>query len=312
MLDTKKPEPSHDVSRCNVRFPISVMILTFNEEMNIGSCLEHLDWADDLILIDSGSSDATVEIARKVRPDVRVFSNPFEDFGQQRNWALENCSPTHPWILFLDADEHCNDEFVQAVKGVVEDPQEHVGFYLTYRNYFLGRWIRYCTLYPSWQLRLLKLGEVRYRKEGHGQREVTDGPLGRISQPYDHYGFSKGVFDWIRRHNRYSSDEIELILRLKNEPLAFFDLFSSNPLARRKCLKRIAARVGFRPLFRFLYTYFFRFGFLDGRAGFMFCLLRVAHEMHITVKLAEAEVAQRGITSEKDRGDAVENQRSGG
>ena len=132
---------------------------------------------------------------------------------------------------------------------------------------------------------------MRYRKEGHGQREVTDGNVGYIAAPYDHYGFQKGIAHWIERHNNYSTEEIELIARLRDEPLALGDVFSGNPVARRRCLKRLAARIGFRPWLRFAYIYVVRGGFLDGRAGLHFSLLRLAHEIHIEAKLAEAKLA---------------------
>jgi glycosyltransferase involved in cell wall biosynthesis len=272
--------------------PVSVMILTYNEQETIAACLSFLDWADDLILVDSFSSDDTVTVARDVRPDIRVFQHGFQNFGDQRNWALDNTAPTNGWVLFLDADEHCNGECQAGIRDAVAEPGPHVGFYLTCRNFFLGRWIKRCTLYPSWQLRLLKFGQVRYRKEGHGQREVSDGPLGYIDAPYDHYGFSHGIAHWIARHNHYSSNEVELIHRLRIEPLKLVDLLSRDSIHRRRCLKRLAARIGFRPLLRFVYLYILRLGFLDGRPGLTFCLLRVAHEIHITAKLAEAEYEQ--------------------
>jgi hypothetical protein len=180
---------------------------------------------------------------------------------------------------------------------------------LTCRNYFLGRWIKHATLYPSWQLRVMKHGSVRYRKEGHGQREVTDGPLGSIASPYDHYGFSKGIAHWIERHNRYSTNEVELILRLRRSPLHLSHLFSRNGIKRRRCLKRLAARFGFRPPLRFLYTYILRGAFLDGRAGLLYCLLRVSHEIHITVKLAEAE-KQTAIAPAEERADTRSEQQA--
>ncbi len=271
------------------RFPVSVIILTFNEAETIAACLSFLEWADDVILVDSFSTDETIARAQAARPDLRVFEHAFQDFGDQRNWALDETAPRHEWVLFLDADEHCNAECERGIRQAVENPGSNVGFYLTCRNWFLGTWIKRCSLYPTWQLRLLKRGEVRYRKEGHGQREVTEGPLGHIEQPYDHYGFSNGIEHWVARHNRYSSNEVELIQRLRTEPLALGDVLSRDPLRRRRCLKRLAARFGFRPITRFVYLYFIRAGFLDGRAGFSFCLLRVAHEIHITVKLAEAK-----------------------
>jgi glycosyltransferase involved in cell wall biosynthesis len=270
------------------RFPITVIILTLNEVENIDPCLSTIDWADDVIVVDSGSTDATVELAREARADARVFVHPFRDFGEQRNWALDETAPKHEWVLFLDADERCNSECAAAIRKAIGSPGTHVGFYLTYRNFFLGTWIKHCTLYPSWQLRLLKLGEVRFQKEGHGQREVSKGPLGYIREPYDHYGFSKGLAHWIERHNRYSSEETELLQRLREEPLRLVDMLQGGPIARRRCIKRIGARMPCRPFARFLYTYIVRRGFLDGRAGLIYCLLRAAHEIHVDAKLAEA------------------------
>lgn len=271
-------------------FPISVIILTYNEQKNIAPCLETLKWAEDIILVDSGSEDETVAVACATRPDVRIFQRAFTDFGDQRNWALDNTSPRHEWILFLDADERCTQECAEAIQKAVQNPGDYVGFFLTCRNLFLGRWIKRCTLYPSWQLRLLRKGYVRFQKEGHGQREIANGPLGYIREPYDHYGFSKGVSHWIERHNHYSTNEAELILRLRNERLHLYELFVRDPVKRRRCLKRLAARLVIsRPFVRFAYLYFIRGGIIEGKPGLLFCLLRFAHEVHIVAKLAEMQ-----------------------
>ncbi len=286
------------------RSAVSVIILTGNEERNVTDCLASLDWADDVIVVDSFSRDETLDRARRARPDVRIFQNPFEDFGQQRNWALDETSPVHEWILFLDADERCTPKFIEAIRAAIADPGDRVGFFLCYRNLFLGQWIKRSTFYPSWQLRLLRRGEVRYRKEGHGQREVTQGSLGFIREPYDHDGFSKGVADWIARHNRYSTHEVELILKLRREPLRLIDLFRRDPLVRRRCLKRVAARLPLRPVTRFVYSYVFRGGFLDGRAGWHYCLLRASHEIHVEAKLAELS-ADRVPTRSVDPGSTI-------
>lgn len=270
------------------RAPLSVVVLTQDEAANIRACLKSVEWADDIVVIDSGSRDQTLEIAVNVCPRVRIFKHTFKDFGDQRNWALDAAGSLHDWVLFLDADERCTAECAEAIRRAIRAPGPQVGFFLTYRNFFLGRWIRHCTLYPSWQLRLLKLGAVRFQKEGHGQREVAEGALGYIREPYHHFGFSKGIEHWVERHNRYSSEEIGLIERLRNEPLQLSGLFSGSWVERRRCLKRLAARLPFRPLGRFVYTFVFRGGFLDGRAGLCFCLLRMAHDLHIVVKLEEA------------------------
>lgn len=280
--------------------PVTVIILTHNEAVNIVPCVESLLVFAEIIVVDSGSSDATQEILRDRFPNIRVLQHAFQDFGQQRNWALDHGLPTHEWILFFDADERCTPACAAAISAAVANPDGHVGFFLCYRNIFLGRWIKRCTMYPTWQLRLLNVGHVRYRKEGHGQREVMEGSAGYIIEPYDHYGFSKGIKDWVSRHNEYSSSEIELIEALASEPIKLSEMFSSDPVRRRRTLKGLAARTAFRPLVRFVYLYFVRLGFLDGRPGFLFCLLRVAHELHIVVKLAEANVTFRPTVPSAD------------
>lgn len=267
--------------------PVTVIILTHNEERNIADCLQSVDWAEDVIIVDSGSSDATIELARQTRADVRTFTHPFQDFGDQRNWALDQTAPRHIWILFLDADERVTPELARSINQVATSQADPVGYYLCCRNMFLGKWIKRCTRFPTWQLRLLKLGEVRYEKMGHGQREVTTGTLAYLNEPYDHYGFSQGVAHWIARHNKYSTEEISHIATLRQEPLALGDLFSRDRVVRTRCLKRIAARLPCRPVIAFCYLYIFKLGFLDGYAGLMFCLLNFTHEIHMTVKLAE-------------------------
>ncbi len=270
--------------------PASVIVLTHNEADNIAPCLSLLSGFGEIIVVDSGSTDGTLDRLREDFPHVRVLHHPFEDFGRQRNWALDHGHPQYEWVLFLDADERCTRECADAIAAAISSPDSHVGFFLCYRNLFLGRWIKHCTMYPTWQLRLLKRGRVRYQKEGHGQREVMSGSAGYIHTPYDHLGFSKGIANWIARHNEYSSNEIELITRLAGSSFSISTLFTRDPVARRRALKQLAARAPLRPLARFLYLYIVRRGFLDGRPGLLFCLLRVAHELHIVVKLAEADV----------------------
>lgn len=277
--------------------PVTVVILTHNEERNMADCLRSVDWADDVIVVDSGSADATVSLTHQVRPNARTFTHPFVDFGDQRNWALDHAAPKHKWVLFLDADERCTPELARSIENIVRGTGAPVGYYLCYKNYFLGRWLKKCTGFPTWQLRLLKVGKVRYEKMGHGQKEVTAGPLGYIDEPYDHFGFSQGVSHWIARHNRYSSEEIEHILALRAEPLQVGTLWGPDPVSRVRCLKRIAARLPGRPLIEFLYLYIWKLGFLDGRAGLLFCSLRLAHGIHVAVKLAEKRNQSPSVTT---------------
>ena len=273
------------------------VILTRNESRNIEACLSCLKWVSRVVLVDSFSDDTTIELARNIRSDIVVLQRQFDDFGQQRNFAIDAVGDTK-WILFLDADEHCTPELAAEICRVTSQSSEIAGYFLTCRNIFLNRWIRRCTLYPSWQLRLLRVGQVRYRKEGHGQREVSEGRIGYLKAPYDHFGFSQGIAHWIARHNRYSSEEVELIQRLRTEPLALTDLFAS-AVDRRRTMKRIASRTGlFRPWFRFFYLYIVQMGFLDGYPGLIFCLLRLSQELHIVAKLAESQLQPPGFELE--------------
>ncbi|MDS4040588.1 MAG: glycosyltransferase family 2 protein [Candidatus Competibacter sp.] len=267
--------------------PLTAIVLTQDEAINIEPCLRAMARIDDIVIVDSGSTDNTLDLARTVRPDARIFHHPFQDFGDQRNWALDCTEPRHPWILFVDADEYCDPELLDEIAAFIRNPGSMVGGFIAGRNYFLGRWLKYSTMYPSYQLRLLRHGQVRYRKEGHGQREVTDGPLCYFHAGWRHEGLSKGVAQWIARHNRYSTDEVALILRLRGESLSWRELIDRDPIMRRRALKRVGAKLPFRPLTRFLYAYGIRKGFLDGYPGLLYGLLRVAHDIHITVKLGE-------------------------
>ncbi|QVL50084.1 MAG: glycosyltransferase family 2 protein [Thiocapsa sp.] len=267
--------------------PVSAVILTLNEAVNIHACLKAMRRVDDLIIVDSGSSDDTLALALNARPDVRIYTHPFQDFGDQRNWALDHCEPRHPWVLFVDADEFCTTELLNEISTFVDLPGEAVGGFIAGRNYFLGRWLRYSTLYPSYQLRLLRRGEVRYRKAGHGQQEVTDGPLHYLSAGWRHEGFSQGVAHWISRHNRYSTEETSNMLALRSTSLRFADLLDRDPVTRRRALKILGAKVPGRPLFRFLYVYLLRGGFRDGVPGLIYCSLILAHAIHISAKLHE-------------------------
>ena len=200
---------------------------------------------------------------------------------------MENINPRHDWVLFVDADEFCTDALLAEIRDWVAAPGPNVGAFIAGRNYFLGRWLKHSTMYPSYQLRLLKRGAVRFRKEGHGQKEIADGPLHYLSEGWVHEGFSKGLQQWIARHNVYSSEEGELILQLRAQPLHWPHLISRDPILRRRALKTLAAKLPGRPWTRFLYTYVWRRGFLDGKPGLTYCLLRLAHDIHILAKLDE-------------------------
>lgn len=264
------------------RIRLTAIVLTHNEAINIAECLTHLRRVEDVAIVDSGSTDDTLTIARATRPDVRVFERAFKDFGDQRNWALDSAAPCSQWVLFVDADEFCDDALLDEAAAFMAAPGEFVGAFVAGRNYFLGRWLKYSTMYPSYQLRLLKLGEVRFRKAGHGQAEVTDGPLLYLKNGWRHEGFSKGVSQWIDRHNKYTSEEASLFQELRRQKVPYGALFGRDPVCRRRALKVLFSRLPGRPLWQFLYLYIWRRGFLDGYPGLLYCGM-VASNQFITV-----------------------------
>ena len=151
---------------------------------------------------------------------------------------------------------------------------------------FRGRWLRYSGMYPTYQVRLGKKESLRFAQVGHGQRESLPAErIGTLKEPYLHYGFSKGLADWIERHNRYSSDEAKE--NLNQAAVTPSRLFSPDRTERRRALKALSVRLPFRPLLRFLYMYMLRLGFLDGRTGWTYCRLMAMYENWIVLKERE-------------------------
>lgn len=261
----------------------SILILTLNEEDNIADCIESVSWCDDITVLDSYSSDRTFEIAKE--KGARVYQHKFDDFGGQRNYALDEIDFKHSWVFHLDADERFNDELRMSCERVIA-LDEKSAYFVPNRIIFLGKWIKRCTQYPYPQVRLIKRGEVRFAKSGHGQREdqVQRG-VGHVEVAYDHYNFSKGIEDWIAKHNKYSSEEALLVAEIEPRPLA--ECFSKDPMRRKRAMKSWFARMPGRPLLKFLYLYIFLLGFLDGMPGLVYCRLQMMYESMIVLKMRE-------------------------
>lgn len=272
---------------------ISVIILTKNEERDLPGCLASLRWCDDIHVVDSGSTDKTIEIAKTF--GAQIYQNPFKSFGDQRNWSLDHCPVKYSWILFLDADEIASPEFVEGMtKAVKNAPDTTAGFYCCWKLIYEGRWLKRCDSFPKWQFRLLRKGRARFTDFGHGQKESeVQGSMEFLHSPYDHYGLSKGIGFWLERHIHYAT--LEAAVRLAT-PIKWRDAFSSHGPTRNKALKPIVSRVPCWPLIRFSITYLLFLGFLEGRPGFVYCANLAYYEFLIRIKMRElrAEQAKRG------------------
>lgn len=289
----------------------SIYILTHNEEIDIAACIESAMLSDDIIVVDSYSSDRTVEIAN--RYPVRVVQHRFESHGRQRTWMLEEITTKHEWVYILEADERMTPELFAECEAAIET-QKCIGYYVAERVMFMGSWIRYSTQYPRYQLRLLRKGKVWFTDYGHTEREVCNGPTSFLKETYPHYTCGKGLSRWLEKHNRYSTDEASETLRqLEKGKVKWRELFlGKSEVERRRALKDLSLRLPMRPLLRFIYMYFLLGGFLDGRAGFAWCTLQAFYEYFILLKVWEmkympqpAEGAEQSTSSEAASVDAA-------
>lgn len=257
----------------------SVLILTLNEERDLPQCLASVRECDDVVVLDSGSTDRTVELAKD--SGARVLNRPFDDFAGQRNFAQREISFRHRWVFHLDADEQMTPALAAecdraTARGDVD------GFLVAPKMIFHGRWIPHCTDFPAYQARLVRVPEFRFIQVGHGQREAPDMRLDRLRENYLHDLSSGGDAEWLEKHRRYAIGEAA---HARNSPLRRVELFSRDGLRRRRALKALSYRLPARPILRFAYQYFLRGGFLDGGPGLHYCRLLARYESFVTAEL---------------------------
>jgi glycosyltransferase involved in cell wall biosynthesis len=276
---------------------VSVVILAKNEEVNIERCVNAVQWSDDVVVIDDGSTDQTAHLAASC--GARVVQHRFASFAGQRNWAMLYADLKHDWVLHLDADEVVTPELRYRLQTAVADAADDtVAFRMCRKTMLLDNWLKYSDGFPVWIMRLVRNGRAAFEDAGHGEVAVpeVDGLVATIREPFLHYAFSKGLTDWIERHNRYSSLEAELELEAVSG-IKLRTFFSSDRAIRRRILRAFSRRLPFRPAFRFIYQYLLKRGFLDGRAGWTFSRMMAMYEGWIVMKRKELRRARRGLPS---------------
>lgn len=273
---------------------VSVLILTLNEEGNLPACLESVAWSDDVVVLDSFSTDSTCDLARAA--NARVVQRKLDDWASHQNWAVENIPFQHPWVYYTDADEVVTPELRDELLAIAADPDHTaVAYRVRFKNQFMGRWIRHSSLYPTWVLRFFRPEKVRWERLVNPVA-VVDGPQGRLEGHFLHYSFNKGLAAWFDKHNRYSTQEAaEAMKSVRGRTLRLGDVLAADPVRRRRALKELSWRMPFRPLLRFLYMYVLRLGILDGWAGFTYCRLIAMYEYMIDLKVKELERRERGL-----------------
>ena len=281
------------------RAPISVLIPVKNEAANLAACLASVAFCDEVVVVDSGSTDGTPDIARQA--GARVVDFQWDGaFPKKKNWALEHVPWKNDWVFIIDADERATPELAAAMRAALAQTT-HQGFYVNRRFWFLDGWLNHCGYYPSWNLRFFRHRLGRYEKPadtagaGSGDNEVHEhvelnGPAGYLAGEMEHYAFPD-IATWVEKHNRYSTWEARLQL---GAAAGGGGAAGIDPgLARKRRLRRLAWHLPFRPALRFLYHYVWRAGFLDGYRGYVFCRLMAGYEFLCTTKARELRRAQR-------------------
>jgi glycosyltransferase involved in cell wall biosynthesis len=272
---------------------VSILILTLNEEINLAECIDSCAWSDDIVVFDSMSKDRTLLVAPE--KGARLVQRQFDNYASQRNAALTTVSYKHPWVLMVDADERVTQELAQEIATAVDGASSDVAmFRMRRKDFFLGKWLRRSSGYPTWFGRLVRLGRVRVEREVN-EEYIAEGDIQHLRAHLHHHPFNNGIAYWFERHNRYSSMEAVAKANIRSEPIAIRALFSREPIDRRRALKQVLYRVPLRPLIVFLYLYIVRLGLLDGRAGFHFSRMRAAYEMLIDLKVIEARRRQHDL-----------------
>ncbi|MDD5544856.1 MAG: glycosyltransferase family 2 protein [Acidobacteriia bacterium] len=243
-----------------------------------------MEWCDDVVVLDSFSCDRTVEIAKQ--HGVQVFQRAFDNFAGQRNFALRQLPFRHLWVFHLDADERFTPDLQAEIERRISTT-DFEAFFVPSKMMFGGKWLRNSAMYPTYQVRLIKQEGFEFTQVGHGQREAIElNRIGRLEEPYLHFSLSKGIADWVNRHDRYSTLEAaEAVQEIGNHGPDWAGLASRDSVRRRRALKALSYHLPFRSSLRFMYVFLLRRGFLDGLPGWIYCCLLAFYEQMISMKI---------------------------
>jgi glycosyltransferase involved in cell wall biosynthesis len=298
-----KPNAESMSAREEELVPVSVLIPTRNEAENLPRCLEPVaGWADEIVVVDSQSTDDTVAISEQHGAEVIQFHYD-GGWPKKRQWALENYEFCNDWILLLDADEILLDPIKREIAAAIQS-DEYDGYWLRFQLHFLGRQLKHGG-FDLWKLFLFRNGKGRYEQRFEGQDEkmsdievhehvVVDGKVGRLSHPIRHENWNS-LYRYIDKHNEYSEWEATVYFKGHHgdvEPTLF-----GNQAQRRRWLKQKLFRLPGFPILTFLYHYVLRLGFLDGRPGLIYCALKGIQRFHAKAKLYELEQHSQSVST---------------
>jgi glycosyltransferase involved in cell wall biosynthesis len=290
--------------------PVSVVVLTLDEEANIRRCLASVAWADQIVVVDSGSSDGTARMARSLGAE--VVEQPWLGFSGQREHALRLPLLRHDWVYFVDADEWVSPQLAAEIAARLADPQ-CAGFAQRFRLVFMGTWIRHCGWYRgSWIVRLVDRRYTKYDGNLVGERPRVDGKICRLTSDIVDED-RKGLAAWLHKHVRYAELESERRrghrgLQERLRTLRRGD--NTRPMVRSVLKEVVFPSIPAKPVALFLYMYLARLGFLDGTAGLRFCLYHAWFELSVAALQADARASAHLPPEREIRGEEPDQERS--
>jgi glycosyltransferase involved in cell wall biosynthesis len=270
--------------------PLTVVVLTKDEEANIARCLASVGWAAQVMVIDSGSADQTVPVARSLGAD--VVEQAWLGFSAQREFAIRAPEVRHDWVYFVDADEWVSPQLAGEIAARL-GTAGCAAFTHRLRLVFMNTWIRHCGWYKgSWVVRLADRRHTRYDGSLVGERAQVDGPVGRLANDIVDED-RKGLAAWLHKHVRYAELEQQrrgtpYPLRERIRQLRSRDQSDTRPLTRIILKDLVFPAVPAKPLAMFFYMYVIRLGLLDGRAGLRFCFFHSWYQATVNSLGAEA------------------------
>ncbi|MFD2288838.1 glycosyltransferase [Pedobacter petrophilus] len=260
-----------------MRSPIAVIILTFNEENNINDCLESVkDFAAEIFIVDSGSTDQTLEILSEY--PVQVFQHPFENYSQQRNWALQNLPITNSWVINLDADQRLTEEFKTEVNQHLNSGKlENInGFLASRKTMFMGKWIKYGGHYPTYHAMTFRLGKGVCEQKLYDQHYLVEGEMIKLKGDVIDL-ITESLSTFTLRHDKWSTlESVQQFSNVNSSTATISGKFKGDSMQRRRYFKNLYEKLPLfvRPVLYFIVRYFFRLGFLDGTRGLIFHFLQ--------------------------------------